>query len=314
MPTYDFEGGSIPAIIRVSNDNPWVISTTSPYAGTYCMEANASTADNEESQAHMIIDQTATGTMSFRYRTDSETNSDQLFFFIDGVVQAGFPKSGTSGAWTLFTSASLSTGIHIFQWIYAKDNNTSSGADRVYVDDIITQTLTDFSETIEGFESGIPAGYTNGSPAFQHVTTKSLIGTDCMASNSANGDGNTGEIEYTVTTAAGDMFFAHLISSERGYDYGRFYIDTVEQDEWSGDYGGDVDAEACGWIFTKYTVTAAEHTFKWEYAKDGGDLAGYDRLFIDQVYIPLPTGGGGATGKSNPLLGCFGGCLAGTIG
>jgi len=82
--TIDFEGGLIPSIIRVSNNNPWVISTVSPYAGTYCMESDTGGLANQESQATMIVDTTSAGTISFRYRTDSEATFDQLFFYIDG--------------------------------------------------------------------------------------------------------------------------------------------------------------------------------------------------------------------------------------
>jgi len=282
----DFEGGSIPSIIRVSNDNPWVISTTSPYAGTYCMESDTGGLANQESQATMIVDTTSVGTISFRYRTDSEATFDQLFFYIDGVVQTGFPASGVAGSWTLFTSSSLSVGLHIFQWIYATDGGTSSGQDTVYIDDIIYPAATDFSGTLESFESGIPAGWSNGSTPWAAITTKSLFGTDCIASNAATPDSGTSDISYTVTCDAGEMFFAYFISSEATFDFLKFYIDTVEQDSWSGYYEGQQVAETAGWIINKYTVAAGSRTFKWEYTKDSSTPVGDDRGYIDALYIP----------------------------
>lgn len=315
MPTYDFEAG-IDSVFRLSNYNPWEISTTSPYAGSQCLAAAASTADNEESQVTCIIDVTVAGTVSFRYKTDSEVNSDQLFCIVDGAQS--LLASGTAGSWTLHTTASLSVGLHIIQWIYAKDGNTGGGADTVYIDEVILPAHTDFSGTLQNFPSGIPAGYVNDATyPWEADAGKGLFGSACIGSDATFANSSVSDLEYTVTCDAGDMFFAYAISSERGYDLLKFYIDGAEQLSVSGEYGGsgsgNTDAEACGWVIHKFTVASGSRVFRWEFSTDSSTTIGDNRGWIDALYIPESGGGGGATGKSNPLFGPLGGPLLGAI-
>ena len=311
MATFDFEAGTVPSEFRLSASNPWAISTTLPYAGTYCLASPASTLDYEESQAQLIIDVTSAGTMDFRYAVHSESGADKLFFLIDGVEQ--FNASG-SVAYTLFTSASLSVGTHILQWIYAKDESGSTGADNARIDDINLPAYTDHSGTLDGFESGISGDYSNGANPWAVDTGKSLFGSQSISSKVGLANSSTSEISITKTCAAGEMFFAEYISSERSYDYCHFYIDGAEElsAKRSGVYYASNDWQTCGWVFHVFTVTAASHTFKWTYSKDSGAGVGDDRARIDAVYIPLPAAGG-ATGKSNPLFGPLGGPLSGAI-
>ncbi|MCD4695970.1 MAG: T9SS type A sorting domain-containing protein, partial [Bacteroidales bacterium] len=85
-------------------------------------------------------------------------------------------------------------------------------------------------------------------------------------------------ISYNVI-ADGEISFYKKVSSESGWDYFRFYIDNTLQGEWSGDIS---------WSEETYPVTSGNHTFKWEYDKDGSVSSGSDCGWID--YIILPTG------------------------
>ena len=85
------------------------------------------------------------------------------------------------------------------------------------------------------------------------------------------------DLEITVDTAnKNTISFNGKVSSESGYDYLRFYIDGIEQDDWSG----EVD-----WETQTYTFTPGEHTFQWSYTKDGSVSSGSDCGWIDDVRI-----------------------------
>lgn len=80
-----------------------------------------------------------------------------------------------------------------------------------------------------------------------------------------------------------EISFYYMVSSESGYDYLRFYIDSEMQDEWSGEVA---------WTEANYPVTAGDHTFKWEYSKDGSVVSGGDKAGVD--FITFPAFGGAA--------------------
>ena len=76
--------------------------------------------------------------------------------------------------------------------------------------------------------------------------------------------------------ANGTVNFWYRVSSESNYDYLRFYIDNVQQGQWSG---------VVPWTMGSYNVTAGNHTLRWEYSKDGSVNSNEDAVFIDDVYI-----------------------------
>ena len=80
------------------------------------------------------------------------------------------------------------------------------------------------------------------------------------------GDGQRSRLEVTLDTAAGQVQFARMVSSEAGFDYLRFSIDGVDQGGWSG--------EDAGFKNESFPVSAGTHTFAWTYQKDGSVSAG----------------------------------------
>jgi hypothetical protein len=77
---------------------------------------------------------------------------------------------------------------------------------------------------------------------------------------------------------AGNISFYLKVSSESGWDFLRFYIDNVQQGEWSG---------TVAWNQVSYSVSAGDHTFKWTYSKDGSQSAGSDAAWVDYIVFPL---------------------------
>ena len=81
------------------------------------------------------------------------------------------------------------------------------------------------------------------------------------------------------TTEEGTISFYRKVSSEADYDFLRFYINDVLQDQWSGNQD---------WQEYSYTVNPGLNGFRWTYLKDGSVSTGSDRAWVDFIRFPLP--------------------------
>ena len=82
---------------------------------------------------HRLTAPTGGSTVSFSYRTSTESGYDYLNVLVDGVAQ-GSGWSGTT-SWTS-TSVPISAGTHTVMFRYSKDSSVSSGSDAVWIDDV----------------------------------------------------------------------------------------------------------------------------------------------------------------------------------
>jgi len=87
---------------------------------------------------------------------------------------------------------------------------------------------------------------------------------------------STLSIDVSVPMATTVSFYAK-VSSESGYDELSFMIDGNVQEAWSGD-------EA--WALQEFDVSEGDHTFTWEYSKDGSVGNGSDCAWIDYIILP----------------------------
>ena len=76
---------------------------------------------------------------------------------------------------------------------------------------------------------------------------------------------------------SGSISFYKKVSSEENYDYLRFFIDNTEKGSWAG----EID-----WSQESYQVQEGEHTYRWEFDKDGSVSEGSDCGWIDSVVFP----------------------------
>ncbi len=87
-------------------------------------------------------------------------------------------------------------------------------------------------------------------------------------------------LKVTLDCISGNITFYRKVSSEKGCDYLKFYIDGVEKDKWSGEED---------WAQVSFAVTAGARTFEWTYSKDSSDYGGYDTAWIDDIEFPAFT-------------------------
>ncbi len=135
-------------------------------------------------------------------------------------------------------------------------------------------------QSVENFETGDFSAYSwqsAGNLPWQVVTEAPYEGTYCAKSGTI-GDNQTSTMQITVdVTAAGSISFHYKVSSELGWDYFKFYINSTLKGQWSGEVG---------WTGASFDVSPGTYTFKWVYIKDSYSSSGSDCAWVDKVVFP----------------------------
>ena len=108
------------------------------------------------------------------------------------------------------------------------------------------------------------------------ISTEAQSGSYCAQAGSISDD-DTSTLSVTLDCVDGDITFYRKVSSEQHYDYLRFYIDGLLQDEWSGNED---------WTKVSFPVRVGRRTFEWTYSKDGSSSNGSDTAWIDDIEFP----------------------------
>ncbi len=131
----------------------------------------------------------------------------------------------------------------------------------------------------ENFESGDFSAFPwefSGSEDWQ-ISDGAYEGAYCAKSGSIGHNAYTG-IQLEIDVAMdGELSFWRTVSSEANYDFLRFYINGVLQDEWSGDVT---------WEQEIYNLSAGTHLLEWKYVKDQYVTGGTDNARIDYIVFP----------------------------
>ncbi|MCK9616537.1 MAG: C25 family cysteine peptidase [Lentimicrobiaceae bacterium] len=130
---YDWQNGG---------DQPWIINSTNPYEGTYCVQSGIIT-DNQSSEFSLTAEVISADTISFFRKVSSEEDYDFLRFYIDNQQMDEW--SGEKD-WVL-VQYPVTVGIHTFSWIYSKDWMESGGNDQANIDYIVFPPV-DFETSI----------------------------------------------------------------------------------------------------------------------------------------------------------------------
>ena len=129
----DFETGQMPEEFTSTSTYPWVITTTNPHEGTYCIKSTCESIASATSDIEATVDVPFEAKMGFWVRVSSESNYDKFHFYIDGVEQGAAISGQQPYAYKEYT---VSEGTHTYKWAYQKDSSVNSNDDCVYVDDI----------------------------------------------------------------------------------------------------------------------------------------------------------------------------------
>jgi len=205
------------------------------------------------------------------------TTSDTYISMVQGT--SSFPmiaKLGGSAASSSRYSFTVSSDCPLYHTVNFTLIATADGgyADTMYFDILVGQQS-------ESFESGDFASYPWSMSGDQSWTiTSSTVYEGAYSAKSGSithSQSTTMQVTMDVMQA-GDISFYYKVSSESGWDYLQFFIDTSTKGEWSGEQG---------WAEASYAVTPGQHTFKWTYYKDGSYTSGSDCGWIDNIIFPM---------------------------
>ncbi|MBX3745222.1 MAG: hypothetical protein KF833_07910 [Verrucomicrobiae bacterium] len=101
----------------------------------------------------------------------------------------------------------------------------------------------------------------------------------------------TAVLSLTTNTGSGTASFDVRVSTEPAWDFFEFLIDDTVVRRWSGEVP---------WQTVTFNVSAGTHTFTWRYTKDPNFQSGLDAAFLDNLYLPPPSGSG--SGGQQPTL------------
>jgi hypothetical protein len=127
------------------------------------------------------------------------------------------------------------------------------------------------------FEGGMPAAFAEtGNLPWTTQGTVFHTGAFSAQSGAITHNQTSGMQLTLVFDAPGEIRFFQRVSSENGFDFLRFFIDDVQQTQWSG-------TTATSFTQQTYPVTAGTHVFEWRYTKDVGVNAGSDAAWVDDI-------------------------------
>ncbi len=138
---------------------------------------------------------------------------------------------------------------------------------------------------MENFETGDFSlfDWQMGSSGWEIDDTNAYEGAYCAKSTTISHN-QTASLSVTMDVEPdGEISFYRKVSSESSYDYLRFYINNIVQEQWSGNLA---------WAQETYYVQAGtDIEFKWTYQKDGSVSNGSDCGWIDEIIFPASGSG-----------------------
>jgi len=200
--------------------------------------------------------------------TDSDGSITGVAFYLDGALK--FTDTITPYSW-VWNSSGEAHGNHIIK-VLATDNSAKT------VDRAITITL--LAPADEGFEAGhfLLHPWVNNSLIPWTIQTSEVFAGSYAAKSGYIGYSGSTTLSYPVeVSTAGNISFYYKVSSDSDHDYLKFYIDAVQQNQWSG---------VMGWSGVSYPVTVGLHTFTWTYSKNGDRDYGSDCAWLDHIVFP----------------------------
>lgn len=194
-----------------------------------------------------------------------QTDNSPGFYYYNGTIWTTF--GGADADWTvvgndMYNANTGNVGV-----------GTTAPTTKLHVENIGTAgTLLD-----QDFELALAPMTTGGDANWALQTTNVNGGTSAAGSGTITGS-QTSFMEYTAVIPAGGatLTFYSAVSSESGFDFLRFSIDGVQQNQWSG---------IVPYAQQSYNLTAGSHTLRWSYEKDGSVDVNDDAAYVDDILI-----------------------------
>ncbi len=240
---------------------PWSVQTTVTKDG---VSALASGAITHNQQSGVMFNTTGPGWISYWWKVDSQSGSDVLRHYEDGVQSAVI-----SGAvdWNHMLRRTP-PGTRVHEWRYSKNATTSTGADTGWLDEVEFAAPGDLAAALDG--AGLTWTTGGDAPWAGYALEYSADGAD-SASSGDIGDGEESWIETTVTGPGTLTFSAKVLAHSSD-----LFTLTVD--------GGEPEGlTATTWSAYQRTLGSGPHTLRWAYTKSAATSTAPDSAWLDQV-------------------------------
>lgn len=271
MSTFNFENGLFPSSWKNADGLPWQVTTEESDGGTFSLASNNSITNRQISSCYIIGDFEA-GDFDLRYMISSESNFDFGYVVVDGV--AVLDHISGSVAWTTMPTHALTAGIHIIQFVYIKDNSSSSGTDAFYVDNVVLPLFTQIDNDIDYVDlSSTVFSNSSTAPAVPATITGDRNTPFYGAEAPSSGSGDT-LLSYTspADSPAGVMLFTGFANDGSGTC--KLFIDSTEVQSDTGSFftsgGGGLRAP----VGHYQSVSSGSHLYEIKLS-DGSDSRAY---------------------------------------
>jgi len=219
-----------------------------------------------------VTNGTTLGTLS---TSDSDITDTHSYSFVTWPGDNDNGRFNISGNTVTFNHSP----DHEIQENYTIRIQTDDGNGGTYIESFII-AINDLWEaittTIDFEDAEDNNKYTVGSGQWNNNTINPNTGTNSLESDNSwlNNTQSCFQVEHNSNT---DWFieFDYEVSSQAGSDELRFFIDNVEQDQWSGAIPYST--------YTSPIQTSGPHLYKWCYVKDGAGSTGTDNAYIDNI-------------------------------
>ncbi len=188
------------------------------------------------------------------------------FYYWDGTKWT--PFTGGTSHWTkvgndIYNNNTANVGV-----------GTTTPTTKFHIENISSASLL----LNQNFETNAISPLTTSGSANWATQSAVKNGGTYAAKSGTIADSQTTQMSHTIVIPAGGatLSFYYNVSSESGFDYLRFYIDGVQQNQWSG---------TVGWTQQTYLLAAGSRILRWEYSKDSSASSGSDAAYIDDINI-----------------------------
>lgn len=232
--------------------------------------------DNEASWLETTV--TGPGVLSFWWSVSSEPDFDQLVFYVNGDI-FGEPISG-EGGWQ-YRTVTLTNGSHTLKWEFSRDDVYGEGENQAYLDQVkfVTNTPPSLAEALNTPAVVWTTGGNENPTWWAGQTNVSRV--DGKAAES--GAVTTWQDSWMQTTVSGvtNVSFWWKVSSVTNHGFLRFYVDSFQTFQVSGDVG---------WQFKSVAITTNEHVLRWIINTDDLAIGGLNTGWVDEVgFLPSLT-------------------------
>jgi len=224
---------------------------------------------------------TNSGVQNFVYYLLSEGDTgtnDGLPYDVTGIGVSN-ARQVAYRANTNYLASSANHRASRLAWIDAASDLNSSWVDSVKAAWNAVGIIDIPSTPSESFEgTSLPSGWITGGDENWFISTNDKVEGTKSAQAGDIGDGQSTYLQWSGNILTEGIFsFFIRVSSERGYDYVKFYVDGTEKTEWSGNVP---------WTSYCEYLTAEQHTLRWDYIKDYSISSGSDTVWLDAVSFP----------------------------